>query len=73
MRFIGPCLLGRDLASWCQNDMSFRLSQTNITSFTLLMLVDTFTLHMLLHMLLYLLHLHIVFILLFILYIFLHV
>jgi hypothetical protein len=42
---------------WCKNDISSRIFQTHITAFTLLLLVDVFTLHMLLG-------LHIIFILL---------
>jgi hypothetical protein len=46
--------------------VNFRIFQTNIITFTLLMLVDVFTLHILLNP-------HIVFIVLFILYIFSHI
>jgi hypothetical protein len=49
-----------------QNDISFRISQTNIMAFTLPMFVDAFLLHMLLD-------LHIALILLCILYIFSHI
>jgi hypothetical protein len=46
--FIGPCLLDRDFALWCKNNISFRISQSNTTIFILLMLVDAFMLHVLL-------------------------
>jgi hypothetical protein len=64
--FIGPYRLSRGPTSWCKNDISSRVFQTNITTFALLMLVNTFTLHMFLNP-------HIVFILFFILYIFPHI
>jgi hypothetical protein len=40
----------RDLALWCKNNIKSKISQTNITIFTLLMLVNSLTLHMLLDM-----------------------
>jgi hypothetical protein len=45
--YIGACILRRDLASWCKNNITSKTFQTNITTFIMLMLVDAFTLHML--------------------------
>jgi hypothetical protein len=45
---LGPAFEAKTLQSWCKNDVNSRISQTNMIDFTLLTLVDAFTLHMLL-------------------------